>query len=107
MELIKYLDRIEKDYEIISETLLKAAGAGLNLSVVVHEMEKIISELKILIDKEIIGDRIKTLVKHLSNLIEGYSVLIRSRGKKKKILLKLLTRQYSIWNTDWNIIKSK
>ncbi|QOR76331.1 MAG: ATP-binding protein [Thermoflavifilum sp.] len=101
MELIKYLDRIEKDYEIISETLLKAAGAGLNLSVVVHEMEKIISELKILIDKEIIGDRIKTLVKHLSNLIEGYSVLIRSRGKKKENIIKIIDQ--AIFNMEYRL----
>jgi len=101
MELIKYLDRIEKDYETISETLLKAAGAGLNLSVVVHEMEKIISELKILIDKEITGDRIKTLVKHLSNLIEGYSALIRSRGKKKENIIKIIDQ--AIFNMEYRL----
>lgn len=100
-ELIKYLDRIEKDYESLSETLLKAAGAGLNLSVVVHEMEKIISELKILIDKEIIGDRIKTLVKHLSNLIEGYSALIRSRGKKKENIIKIIDQ--AIFNMEYRL----
>jgi signal transduction histidine kinase len=100
-ELIKYLDRIEKDYESISETLLKAAGAGLNLSVVVHEMEKIISELKILIDKEITGDRIKTLVKHLSNLIEGYSALIRSRGKKKENIIKIIDQ--AIFNMEYRL----
>ncbi len=97
-ELIKYLDRIEKDYESISETLLKAAGAGLNLSVVVHEMEKNVSELKILIDKEITGDRIKTLVNHLSNLIEGYSALIRSRGKKKENIIKVI--DHAIFNME-------
>lgn len=100
-ELIKYLDRIEKDYESISETLLKAAGAGLNLSVVVHEMEKIISELKILIDKEITGDRIKTLVKHLSNLIEGYSALIRSRGKKKENIINIIDQ--AIFNMEYRL----
>jgi len=100
-ELIKFLDRIEKDYESISETLLKAAGAGLNLSVVVHEMEKIISELKILIDKEITDDRIKTLVKHLSNLIEGYSALIRSRGKKKENIIKIIDQ--AIFNMEYRL----
>ncbi|MCR4417763.1 MAG: ATP-binding protein [Ignavibacteria bacterium] len=100
-ELIKYLDRIEKDYELISETILKAAGAGLNLSVVVHEMEKIISELKILIDKEITGDRIKTLIKHLSNLIEGYSALIRSRGKKIENIIKIIDQ--AIFNMEYRL----
>ena len=40
----KYLLKIEADYKIVCDNLLKAAGAGLNMSVIVHEVEKIISE---------------------------------------------------------------
>ncbi|MDH7554126.1 MAG: ATP-binding protein, partial [Spirochaetota bacterium] len=72
-----------------------------SLSVVVHEMEKIISELKILIDKEITDDRIKTLVKHLSNLIEGYSALIRSRGMKKENIIKIIDQ--AIFNMEYRL----
>lgn len=36
----KYLLKIEEDYKLVCDNLLKAAGAGLNMSVIVHEVEK-------------------------------------------------------------------
>src|SRR5690606_39213388 len=44
-EIIKYFVKIESDYKRVSENLLKAAGAGLSMSVVVHEVEKILYEV--------------------------------------------------------------
>jgi len=66
VEITGYLKRIEDDYKYINETLLKSAGAGLSLSVVIHEIEKIIAELKKVVEKEIPSSRIVSLVKHLS-----------------------------------------
>ena len=100
-EIIKYLYRIEKDYETISETLLKAAGAGLNLAVVVHEIEKITGELKIIVDRTESAERVKTLVRHLSNLIEGYASLIRSRGKKNENLIKIIDQ--AVFNLEYRL----
>lgn len=93
-EIIRYLNRIEKDYENINEILLKSAGAGLNLSVVVHEIEKILGELKVIIEKEKINDRIVNLIKHLSQLIEGYTALIRSRGFKLEDISKVIDQAF-------------
>lgn len=100
-EIIRYLNRIEKDYEIISEVLLKSAGAGLNLSVVIHEMEKILDELKKIIEKEIVNERIMTLVRHLSNLVAGYSSLIKSSGKKREDLIKIINQ--AIFNMEYRL----
>lgn len=100
-EILRHLNRIEKDYESISEVLLKSAGAGLNLSVVVHEMEKILAELKKVVEKEIINERIKILVKHLSNLVEGYSALIKSSGRKKEDIIKILDQ--AIFNMEYRL----
>lgn len=97
-EILKYLNRIEKEYEKISETLLKSAGAGLNLSVAIHEMEKILSELKRIIEKEKINERIITLVKHLASLVDGYAALIRSSGRKKEDITKIL--QQALFNME-------
>lgn len=93
-EIIRYLNRIEKDYENINEILLKSAGAGLNLSVVVHEIEKILGELKIIIEKEKVDDRVVVLIKHLSRLIEGYTALIRSRGFKLEDISKVIDQAF-------------
>ena len=100
-EIIRYLDRIEKEYEDINEILLKSAGAGLNLSVVIHEMEKILGELKKVVEKEKVNERIVTLVRHLSDLVEGYTALIRSSGKKKEEIIKLIDQ--AIFNMEYRL----
>jgi nitrogen fixation/metabolism regulation signal transduction histidine kinase len=100
-EIIRYLNRIEKEYEDINEILLKSAGAGLNLSVVVHEMEKILGELKKVVENGNVNERIVTLVRHLSNLVEGYSALIRSSGKKKEEIIKIIDQ--AIFNMEYRL----
>lgn len=101
IEITGYLKRIEDDYKYINETLLKSAGAGLSLSVVIHEIEKIIAELKKVVEKEIPSSRIVSLVKHLSQLVEGYGTLIRGRGKKTENLKKLIDQ--AIFNIEFRI----
>ncbi|MCD4785233.1 MAG: hypothetical protein K8T10_15560 [Candidatus Eremiobacteraeota bacterium] len=44
-KLGKYLGRIETQYKEVLDRLLTASGAGLALSVVLHEVEKGIKEL--------------------------------------------------------------
>ncbi len=100
-EIIRYLDRIEKEYAFISETLLKSAGAGLSLSVVIHEMEKIIAELKKIVEKEKVNERIFTLVKHLNNLIEGYSTLIRKSEKKNQDIINIIDQ--AVFNVEYRL----
>ena len=89
-EVNGYLDRIEKDYRYVNETLLRSAGAGLNLSVVIHEVEKIVDELKKVIDLENASTRITALVKHLSRLLEGYTLIIRKSGRQQVSIQKLI-----------------
>ncbi len=96
-----YLKRIEDDYRFINETLLKSAGAGLNLGVVIHEAEKIIEELVKVIEKEKPSARIVALVKHLAQLVEGYSVIIRSTGRKSEDMKKLI--EQSIFDVEFRL----
>lgn len=120
-EVSLYLKRIEDEYKRINEILLRSAGAGLSLSVVIHEVEKIVGELKRVINKERPSGRIINLIKHLSQLIEGYSVIIKNTGNKAeniKILLDQaifniefrlevhrisVIKQYSVENGDYRI----
>lgn len=100
-EIQRYLKRIEDDYKSINELLLRSAGAGLSLSVVIHEIEKIINELKKVIEREKPSERIFSLVKHLSKLVEGYSILVRSTGKKTEDLKKIIDQ--SIFNVEFRL----
>ena len=100
-EVTEYLKRIEDDYRYINETLLRSAGAGLSLSVVIHEIEKIIDELKRVIEKEKPSNRIVSLVKHLSQLVEGYGTLVRGTGKRTEDLKKLIDQ--AIFNIEFRL----
>lgn len=100
-EINVYLIRIEKDYNEINHKLLTGAGAGLGLSVVIHEIEKIVGELKHVIKRSGTDERIIALVKHLSELIEGYSVLIR-RSDQEKWKIKELIEQ-AIFNIEFRL----
>ncbi len=84
-EIGPYLDRIERDYVLIRDRFLTSASAGLSLSVVIHEVEKGVQELAKAVLKEKSSTRLKTLAKHLADLIEGFAALAqRSGGGKSK-----------------------
>jgi signal transduction histidine kinase len=82
-ELGGYIDRIENDYIDVREKLLSSAGAGLSLSIVIHEIEKIIKELMLTIQKKKAPAKIKNLAKRLAELVEGYAALVRKGGNSK------------------------
>lgn len=89
-EIITYLQRIENEFEHINTVLLKSAGAGLSLTVALHEIEKIILELKRVVDSQRPSQRILNLVQRLFDLIEAYGKLARGRGRKKENLINIL-----------------
>lgn len=97
----KYLLKIEADYKIVCDNLLKAAGAGLNMSVIVHEVEKIIAEVSLVLKKEKASDRAIHLVEHLSSLIDGYAEIIRKSDKKTENLIKIIDD--SLFNTEYRL----
>ena len=100
-ELTKYLVKIEGDYKRVTNNLLKAAGAGLSMSVVIHEIEKIIAEVAKVIQAENSSDRLMNLVKHLSSLIDGYSEII-SESSKSFENIKLIINQ-ALFNTEYRL----
>jgi signal transduction histidine kinase len=79
-EIGPYLDRIETDFRAIRDRLLTSATAGLSLSVVIHEVEKGVAELVLAVEGDKANHRIRALAKHLAELIEGFSALVRRSG---------------------------
>lgn len=100
-----YLDRIESDYRDVKEKLLSSAGAGLSLSIVLHEIEKIIKELTLAINKIKTTEGIKNHIKRLSELTEGYAALVR-RGGPSKIKASELINQ-AIFNVEYRLSAHK
>jgi len=99
--VIKYLEKVEDDYERVNENLLKAAGAGLSMSVVIHEVEKIISEVLHVLKSENASQRALELVKHLSSLIDGYAEVIRKSKKSNESIKEVLDQ--ALFNTEYRL----
>jgi anti-sigma regulatory factor (Ser/Thr protein kinase) len=104
-EISKYLIKIEADYKRINENLLKAAGAGLSMSVVIHEVEKIISEVTKVLEVEDASDRLIDLVKHLSSLIDGYSEIISRSGRSQENIKEII--EQALFNTEYRMSSHK
>lgn len=91
-ELIEKINEIKSDYNEISEIYLKAATSGMSLSIVIHEVEKIIGELSRVVASNEDPQRIKLLVRDLQNVISGYSKILRNK-KKQYVSVKELFNQ--------------
>jgi anti-sigma regulatory factor (Ser/Thr protein kinase) len=100
-QIIKYFNKIESDYRTISENLLKAAGAGLSMSVVIHEVEKIIYEVDKVLKSEKASERVLLLVKHLSSLIDGYAEIIRKSSPTSENIIQIIDQ--SLFNTEYRL----
>lgn len=81
--LMPYIDRVETQYRDVLDRLLVAAGAGLNLAAVMHEVEKGISTLYDAISRGDDQKRLVTLARRLSDMVDGLNWLTRKTGKAK------------------------
>lgn len=97
----KYLLKIEEDYKLVCDNLLKAAGAGLNMSVIVHEVEKIIAEVSLVLKSEKASLRAINLVEHLSSLIDGYADIIRKSDQKTENIVHVIDN--ALFNTEYRL----
>lgn len=75
-EIRKYLDRISEQYKEVKEVLIKSANAGLNLSVVIHEIEKQVAALVGYAQRGEKG-HIIDISRNLEKIVRGYSAMIR------------------------------
>lgn len=75
-EILKFLYRINTQYIEVKDILIKSANAGLNLSVVIHEIDKLISQLAGSIERNE-HERSITISKRLEKIVKGYSAMIK------------------------------
>jgi signal transduction histidine kinase len=78
------VDRVERQFVEVRDQLITAAGAGLSLMVVLHEVEKIIAEAVEAVDRGAGQRKISQLVHHLSAIVDGLAFLVRSSGRNKE-----------------------
>lgn len=76
------LDRIESQFLEVIERLLSPAAAGLNLSMVIHEVEKIVGNIHKAVEQNVDKETLSKLVKVLSDTIDGITFLIKKSGEE-------------------------
>lgn len=100
-EIYGCLENIERDYKHITEIYQKSSSAGLSMSVVLHEIEKILAELEYVINSEKTSDHVKSLVKRLGNLTDGYASVVKSKSIKSFDLKKMIDQ--SLYMVDFRL----
>lgn len=97
-EMGPFLDRIERDFMVIRERFLTSASAGLNLSIVIHEVEKGVQSLKDEVRRGKVTPRIRSLAIHLSELVEGFGALLRGSGVNRVKASAMISQ--ALFNTE-------
>jgi len=100
-ELGGYLDRIERQFIEVRERLLTAAGPGLTLTVVIHEVEKIIKEMVTAVKHGADRSRLAALVKHLAQMIDGLAYFARKSGNSRERASALIKQ--ALFNTEFRM----
>ncbi len=91
-EVVPAVDELEKQYLEMRDRLLTAAGSGLALTVVIHEVEKAIRSLVVAIERKASLPELKNISDHMAELIEGLTYLTRKSGRKKESFSKLASQ---------------
>lgn len=81
-EIITYFDKLDKDLESVKETLLNAAGVGLSLAVVVHEVEKRVRLVNRIAEQQHVSDELLDNVQKLSKIVDRYVKIIKASPLK-------------------------
>ncbi|MBR4252497.1 MAG: sensor histidine kinase [Kiritimatiellae bacterium] len=90
-DILGYLNRIDKQYSEVKEVLIRSANAGLNLSVVIHEIDKMVAALKGHAER---GERqpVIDITLRLEKIVTGYMVMVKKSDVKIGVLNKVVNQ---------------
>lgn len=80
-QLENSLKKVENELEFLKQRYVKTANAGMSYGIVIHEIDKIIDELKLAVKEEGTSKKIRMLSAHLSRLVDSYAELLRNKNK--------------------------
>lgn len=104
-EMLKYLYRIDKQYSEVKDVLIKSANAGLNLGVVIHEMEKQVAALIGCLERDE-KERVIDISKRLEKIVRGYTSMIRKTSLGQislSSIVKTAVENYEFRFSDHNV----
>lgn len=90
IQLEHSLLKVERELEFLKQRYIKTANAGMSYGIVIHEIEKIINELKLAAREAGTSKKIKTLSMRLSRLVDSYAELLRNKSKAMNNLVDII-----------------
>ena len=103
--ILRCVEKINSDYDSVVDNLIKSAGAGLNLILVMHQMEKIVSAINRAVMRRADVSMIESQLTMLKELLKGYSIMVRSSDKKLRDLLPIIRQ--SVFNAQFRFLAHK
>jgi signal transduction histidine kinase len=100
--LLRYVDQIDRQYREVLDRLLVAAGPGLNLAIVMHEVEKGIGQLYKAVSGEAPHKQVLALAKHLAEVVDSISWMLRQSGKTDVTAKALIENLAFAWSARFD-----
>jgi signal transduction histidine kinase len=80
--ILNCLTRVNEQYQDVRDVLLRSANAGLNLGVVIHEIDKQVMALQGYAERGMLNE-VKDISKRLEKTLGGYTVLLSNSSIKE------------------------
>ena len=95
-KLLKKLMKIKTEYVQVNDLLLKSSNTGLVFNTVVHQVEKIVKELKTTVEINPVDKKLLKLVDNLEKTIRGYIFLVKKSSIKNNSLKNLINNAFDV-----------
>lgn len=103
--IYKEISGVRDRYKQLKDIFLVASNTGLNMSFIVHEIDKIIDHLEHVIQKQK-WEQVNSVFEHLKNTIDAYKEVIRLEKKQSNHQLSSLLEQ-SVFNAQYRFESHK
>jgi signal transduction histidine kinase len=87
--LVALVDEINREYAQLREIMLNAGNAGLQLSLIFHELERGVRGLVDAISRHETIDELGERTRYLKDLLEGFATLLKKEPTRKQSLVKI------------------
>ncbi len=91
-EMDPLINKVERDYDEMQETMLRAGLSGMNLAVIFHEIEQGVRVLYDAIEGGGKPSEIQTQAKELVRILDGFTELLRKGDRRPNSLKNLVLR---------------
>lgn len=87
--ILNCLLRVDKQYKEVKDVLLKSANAGLNISVVIHEIDKQVAALMGCAERNE-SEKVLIISRNIEKLVRGYSAMIKKSSVTNNSLSEII-----------------